>query len=156
MWAAKLISSHGSAWNSLPTVSSAVSPCGMLPPFMNAPDPRERDAVKCEDMRHYAQRAVEFLESIDFKAFMADEKTQLAVIRCIEVIGEAAKLVSEPTRRRFPEIPWLMVMGTRNILAHQYGSVDLFKVHQIVKEHLPGLLSQLESAISTLEKEFGK
>ena len=72
---------------------------------MSAVDPRERDLVKCEDMRIHAERALEFLGLRSREAFLADKMLQDAVIRCVEVVGEAARLVSEDTRGRAPDIP---------------------------------------------------
>ncbi len=67
---------------------------------MSALDPRQRDLVKCEDMRIWAERARTFLASRSLEEFRADPMLQAAVVRCVEVIGEAARLVSEDTRRR--------------------------------------------------------
>ena len=92
---------------------------------MNARDPRERDLVKCEDMRIHAERAREFLGDRTLAEFLEDELVQAAVIRCIEVIGEAARLVSDETRARASEIPWTLITGMRNVLAHEYGTVLL-------------------------------
>ena len=64
---------------------------------MSARESRERDLVKCEDMRLHAERARQFLGTRSLDKFVADEMAQAAVIRCIEVIGEAARLVSEET-----------------------------------------------------------
>ena len=72
---------------------------------MSALDPRQRDLVKCEDMRIHAERARQFLGARSLDEFLADVMVQDAVIRCVEVIGEAARLVSEDTRRRAPGIP---------------------------------------------------
>ena len=104
---------------------------------MSAADPRERDLVKCEDMRIHAERAVEFLGSRSRAEFLADKMRQDAVIRCVEVVGEAARLVSEDTRRRAPEIPWALVTGMRHVLAHDYGAVDIEKVYDVVSEDYP-------------------
>lgn len=83
---------------------------------MSTLDPRERDLVKCEDMRIHAERAREFLGLRSLEEFLADEMVQAAVIRCVEVIGEAARLVSEDTRRRVPEIPWPRVRGSGQVV----------------------------------------
>ncbi len=69
---------------------------------MSAPDPRERDLVKCEDMRIHAERTREFLGTRSLDDFLADKMLQDAVIRCVEVIGEAARLVF---RRHSPSCP---------------------------------------------------
>ena len=122
---------------------------------MSALDARERDLVKCEDMRLYAERAREFLGSRSLEEFAKDEMAQDAIVRCIEVIGEAARLVSEETRRRAPDIPWSLIVGMRNVLAHDYGTIDLERVYGVVTEQLPGLLTHLRVLIASLEQEVG-
>jgi uncharacterized protein with HEPN domain len=119
------------------------------------PDARERDLTKCEDMRLSAERALRFLGSHTQAEFLADELLQAAVIRCVEVIGEAARLVSAGTRERAPEIPWTLIIGMRNILVHDYGAVDLGKVYDVVHEHVPRLLRQLAILIPALERDAG-
>jgi len=118
-------------------------------------DPRERDLVKCEDMRLHAERARQFLASRSLDKFLGDEMAQAAVVRCIEVIGEAARLVSEDTRRRAPEIPWSLITGMRHVLAHEYGAVDLERVYGVVTEQVPRLLAHLGALIASLEKNVG-
>jgi uncharacterized protein with HEPN domain len=122
---------------------------------MSALDARERDLVKCEDMRLYAERAREFLGSRSLEEFVDDEMAQDAIVRCIEVIGEAARLVSEETRRRAPDIPWSLIVGMRNVLAHDYGTIDLERVYGVVTEQLPELLTHLRALIARLEQEVG-
>lgn len=122
---------------------------------MSALDPRERDLVKCEDMRIHAARARQFLGQRSLKEFLADEMAQAAVIRCVEVIGEAARLVAEDTRKRAPEIPWPLITGMRHVLAHEYGAVDLDKVYEVVRQHRPELLAHLATLITSLEKDVG-
>ena len=120
---------------------------------MSAFDARERDLVKCEDMRINAQRALQFLGTRSLREFQADEMLQAAVIRCVEVIGEAARLVSENTRKRAPAIPWPLITGMRHVLAHDYGTVDLDRVYDVVKNYLPDLLTHLRALIAALEKD---
>jgi uncharacterized protein with HEPN domain len=122
---------------------------------MSALNPRERDLVKCEDMRIHAERARQFLGTRSLEEFLADEMVQAAVVRCVEVIGEAARLVSEDSRQLGSEIPWPLITRMRHVLAHDYGTVDLDKVYEIVTEHLPELLTRLVVLIKTLEKDAG-
>jgi len=119
------------------------------------PDPRQRDLVKCEDMRLHAERARQFLGGRSLDEFLADELVQSAVVRCVEVIGEAARLVSDQTRRRVPGIPWTLIVGMRHILAHDYGVVNLDKVHDVVTRHVPALIAELEPLIAALEHDVG-
>jgi uncharacterized protein with HEPN domain len=65
------------------------------------------------------------------------------VIRNLEVIGEAAKRLSEVTRQARPEVPWAKIVGTRDRLIHGYFSVDLEIVWEIVESELPKLRSQI-------------
>ena len=122
---------------------------------MSVLDPRERDLVKCEDMRIHAERAREFLGERTLDQFLADELVEAAVIRCVEVVGEAARRVSEDTRQRAPEIPWPLITGMRNVLAHEYGTVVLDKVYEVVTDHLPDLLTHLAPLIESLEHDVG-
>jgi uncharacterized protein with HEPN domain len=76
-------------------------------------------------------------------AFLTDSKTQDAVIRNIEIIGEAVRGLSEATRQAHPEVPWSKITGTRDRLIHGYFSVDLDIIWDIVETQLPGLRSKL-------------
>lgn len=122
---------------------------------MKRRDQFERDLVRCEDMRLHAERAARFLGGRSLDQFLDDEVVQAAVIRCVEVIGEAAKLVSDETRAREPGIPWRLVIGMRNVLAHDYGVVMPEKVYEVLTEHVPELLERLVPLITALEAEVG-
>lgn len=122
---------------------------------MSPLDPRERNLVKCEDMRIHAERARKFMGTRSLEEFLSDEMLQAAVIRCVEVVGEAARQVSEDTRRRAPGIPWSQIVGMRNILVHDYGAVDLERVYSVVVKEITALLKHVNALISLLEKEVG-
>ena len=122
---------------------------------MSPLDPSQRDLVKCEDMRIHAGRAREFLAERSLDQFLEDRMVQDAVIRCVEVVGEAARLVSEQTRKRAPQIPWTLIIGMRNVLAHEYGTVDLEKVYSVVTDDMAELLRQIRPLIAELEQEVG-
>jgi uncharacterized protein with HEPN domain len=122
---------------------------------MRSLDLRERDLVKCEDMRIHAERACQFLGPRSLAEFASDQLIQAAVIRCLEVIGEAARQVSGDTRQRSPEIPWPLIVGMRNVLAHNYGTVDLERIHRVVTDDLPALIKSLGHLIAALEREVG-
>lgn len=122
---------------------------------MPDPDTSRRDLVKCEDMRIHAERARAFLGDRSLDEFLADDLVQAAVVRCIEVIGEAARMVSEDSRRLGPAIPWQLIVGMRHVLAHDYGAVSLDKVHDVVRNHVPQLLLDLAPLIARLERDVG-
>ena len=122
---------------------------------MSPLDRRERDLVKCEDMRIHAERARRFMGARSLEEFLSDEMLQAAVIRCVEVVGEAARQVSEDTRRRATGIPWAQIVGMGNILAHDYGAVDLERVYSVVVGEMTELLEHISKLISSLEEEVG-
>lgn len=72
-----------------------------------------------------AIRAIgEFIEDLDFDTFRNDRKTVDAVVRNLEVIGEAARYVPETVREKFDDIPWSSIIGMRSVLVHEYFGVD--------------------------------
>ncbi len=78
------------------------------------------------------------------EAFFSDEMTQDAVVRKLEVIGEATKHLSEPFRSAHPEVPWKRMAGMRDKVIHEYFGVDLQLVWDVVRTELPNLLSRIE------------
>ena len=82
--------------------------------------------------------------------FFADEKTRDAVIRNLEIIGEAAKQLSEPTRSQQADIPWKQISGMRDVLIHHYFGVKLDTVWEVVEKHLPPLAAAIDKLLSDL------
>ena len=86
-----------------------------------------------------------FVGTMDFDAFQGDDKTQSAVIRKLEIIGEAVKKLPEEKRQQHPEIPWKQIAGMRDKLIHFYFGVDAHLVWQTIKKRLPVLRKELSS-----------
>jgi uncharacterized protein with HEPN domain len=80
-----------------------------------------------------------YLMGLDETAFRADARTQDAVVRQLEIIGEATKRISDNTRAKSPETPWPDIAGMRDKLIHDYFSVDLRRVWNTVQRDLPPL-----------------
>ena len=101
------------------------------------------DQSRLEDMIGYASDAIELLGSLDAAALEADKRSQYAVVRAVEVIGEAASHITAETRAVLPDLPWNQVIGMRNILIHRYHDFDLATVVKTVREHLPALIIEI-------------
>ena len=84
-----------------------------------------------------------FTKGLTKEQFISNKLKQYAVIRSLEIIGEAARTVSGELRQRHPEVPWESISGTRNRLAHGYIDVDLDIIWTIVTKDLPPLIRQL-------------
>jgi len=78
-------------------------------------------------------------------AFLADTKTQEAVLRNFEVIGEATKRLGPEITGAHPELPWRQMAGFRDILIHAYDRVDVEEVWNIVEREVPGLAAQIQT-----------
>lgn len=77
----------------------------------------------------------------------AERVLALALVKCIEIIGEAASKVSSGTRLELPEIPWADIVGMRNRLIHAYYEIDFQRVYDTVTTDLPPLISALEAVL---------
>ncbi len=106
------------------------------------------DAVRLRHMLDAARRAIEFMQGRAKSDLESDEQLSLAVVRLLEILGEAAKNVSEDLRKDHPDIPWRQIAGPRDRLIHGYFDVDLDIVWQIISTDLPVLVAQLEKALS--------
>ncbi len=110
-----------------------------------------RDDVILLDILDSAKTAIEYVAGKTQSEFLSDRQCQDAVIRRLEIIGEAARRLSEETRTAHPELPWRGIIGQRNILIHKYDDVDLFVVWETVKNDLPGLVAHLQPFVRDWE-----
>ena len=108
---------------------------------------RRDDGVRLRHVLDAAREAVSFARGRTRDDLDKDRQLVLAVVKDIEIVGEAATHVSEPTRRRLPELPWERIVGMRNRLVHAYFDINLDIVWKTIGEDLPELISLLEPAI---------
>lgn len=94
--------------------------------------------------------AEEFIQGFSYDQFVSDKKTLNAVLRSIEVIGEAAKNVPDEIRTKYPSVPWKEMAGMRDKLIHFYFGVDREAVWLVVRERIPGLKPLIEQILRDL------
>ena len=95
------------------------------------------------------RRTTSYTEKVTYEEFLKDIKTQDAVIRNIEIIGEAIKNLSEEIRNRYSEIPWKNMAGMRDKLIHHYFGVNFSIVWKIAKEELPEIVKKIEKLVES-------
>ena len=105
--------------------------------------PRDRDRVRLLHMLEHAREAIQLLEGRTLQDLDRDRLLSLALVRLLEIVGEAAAKVSPEGRTRYPAIPWSEVVSLRNRLIHGYDSVDLDILWRIVESDLPVLVRNL-------------
>jgi uncharacterized protein with HEPN domain len=103
-----------------------------------------------EDISNAISDIRSFVYEMSVDAFMADKKTVNAVVRSLEVIGEATGKIPKDIRMRYPEVPWDEIIRMRNRLIHEYFGVDLDIVWQTIQDDL----APLETAITTMLNEL--
>ncbi len=106
-----------------------------------------RDRLLLEDMMTFSTEAQDFLGGGDAALLDADKMRLYAVIRALELVGEAASKVDASVRQAHPQIPWRQVIDMRNLLIHGYGRVRSSIVATTVHTHLPPLVAALKSVL---------
>lgn len=97
-----------------------------------------------EDILDGMVKAEALLEGFSYPQFEADFRTNFAVVRALEIIGEAAKRLPEDLRQGYPDIPWKGMAGMRDRIIHGYDNVDLQIVWDVVKRDIPEIKPKIE------------
>jgi uncharacterized protein with HEPN domain len=104
---------------------------------------RQNPDLLC-DIKEAIRRINIYLEDLNYEKFLEDAKTQDAVVRNLEIIGEATKNLSEGLKKKYHNIPWKELAGVRDRLIHQYFGVNFEIVWTVAKHELPELGKQIE------------
>jgi uncharacterized protein with HEPN domain len=107
----------------------------------------KRDLAYLWDMRAAAQEILEFIHGVSQVEFEKNNQLRYAVERQLMVIGEAARHVSDEFQEQHSDIPWVQIIGQRNVLAHDYGEILVERVWLTATKSLPELISLLNRVI---------
>lgn len=111
----------------------------------------QRDEGWLLDMVLACRRILRYLEGVRAEQFQGDEILQDAVVKRLEIIGEAANQVSAEVRDAHPEVPWRLIIGMRHRLVHEYFHVDRERVWDVASREVPKLLRQLVPLVPPAE-----
>ncbi|MEM1582071.1 MAG: DUF86 domain-containing protein [Candidatus Bathyarchaeia archaeon] len=113
--------------------------------------------MRKRDYRDYLQDILDsikdiedFTRNMDFEDFARDKKTINAVIRSIEVLGEAAKHIPKSIRDKYPSVPWRKMAGMRDKLIHEYFGVDVKILWKTIKKDVPPLKPLIQNILESL------
>jgi uncharacterized protein with HEPN domain len=113
---------------------------------------QERDRIRLRHMLQAAQEAVGFARGCSRLNLDTDRKLVLALVKAIEIVGEAAAQVSLEAQNEIPDLPWRDIIGMRNRLVHAYFDINLDILWNTVEQDLPPLISAL-GAVPALSNE---
>ena len=99
------------------------------------------------DMLENAEKALSFVQGMDYDGFCTDDKAVYAVIRAFEIIGEAARQIPENVRQANPEIQWREIAAMRNKLTHEYFGVNTKVIWRTLHEDLPVIIPLLKKML---------
>lgn len=103
-----------------------------------------RDAAYLWDIIETAKAVSEFTAGVKPHEYLADRKLQMAVERAVEIVGEAARRVSDSFKADHPEIPWRQIVAQRHVIAHEYGEIKQERLWLVATRDVPVLVGQLE------------
>jgi len=109
--------------------------------------PEDADAAYLVDMLTAVDTVAEFVKGNTYSQYAGDKLLQSAVERQIEIVGEAARKVSDTFRAYHTQIPWRLIIAQRHVLAHDYGRIEHDRIWRVITLHLPELATQLRPLI---------
>ncbi len=104
-----------------------------------------------EDILDAMEKAELLIEGVSYEQFEADFRINFAVIRALEIIGEASKRLPDGLRVRYPKIPWKAMAGMRDRIIHGYDNVDYQIVWEVVKKDIPAIKPLVQKVLSDYE-----
>ena len=103
-----------------------------------------RDKERLLHINEAIERIERYMKDVSMAALLADDMRYYAVVKNIEIIGEAANMLTYEFRETHPETPWKMIVGMRNYITHEYFQVKTEVVQEVITQDLPELKEQIE------------
>lgn len=107
----------------------------------------DRDRIVVGQTAENAAAALDFTGCVSRETVSSDRLVGFAVVRAVQLVGQAARHVSDAVRAANPDVPWRQMIGMRNVVVHDYADVDMALVWKTVREDLPGLVERLSTML---------
>ena len=114
---------------------------------------RARDKGRLEDIIEYSENVTRFISGHTFESFVADKRTYYSVMKNVEVVGEAAYMLSKAFKKAHSATPWKIVQGMRHVLVHDYAGIDSKELFNTAVNGIPELREQIEKYIAETDWE---
>ena len=114
---------------------------------------RARDKGRLEDIVEYSTNVINLIEGYSLEALIADKRTYYSVMKNVEVVGEAAYMLTKAFKKSHPEIPWKVVQGMRHVLVHDYANVVSATLYDTAVNDMLPLRQQVECYLSETDWE---
>ena len=112
---------------------------------------RARDKGRLYDIVDYANKALEMIEGHSFESFVDNIAVYFAVMKCVEIVGEATYMLTKDFKSEHPEIPWSLIQGLRHILVHGYEQIDKQTLYDTTLNDLPLYRDQAKSFLDNTD-----
>ena len=111
---------------------------------------RQRDKGRLEDIVEYSDNIIELLEGVTFEQFVKDKRTYYAIMKNVEVVGEAAYMLTKAFKKAHVEIPWNIVQGMRHVLVHDYANITSETLYDTAVNNIPVLRNQVAKYLTDI------
>ena len=113
-----------------------------------------KDKGRLEHILKSIERIEHFVEGVDFNDFKKDELRYFAIVKNVEIIGEASYMLSLPFKEKNSDTPWKDIIAMRHVLVHGYYQISPLQVWKVVKEDLPTLKKQIQQYYNNINQYF--